>query len=210
MEDTQTPYIYAAPVIDFMTVAVQTCLFLEHIPELSKEEFLDKAGKLLPLLYLRTRLLTPPETQGERENEAFVTENDYEAIRCAVRQLLGEDDVYVDVFEEDGRYSDEIVTAYISEHLADVYQELKDLAASYQTENEIVMNDALAACLEGFEEHWGQKLLNVLRPLHSLWLLQKQAEPMEDECEDEHLGACTCSHHDHECHCSDDHDHTHC
>jgi hypothetical protein len=30
------------------------------------------------------------------------------------------------------------------------------------------MNDALVSCLEGFEQHWGQKLLNVLRPLHAL------------------------------------------
>jgi hypothetical protein len=30
------------------------------------------------------------------------------------------------------------------------------------------MNDALVSCLEAFEQHWGQKLLNVLRPLHLL------------------------------------------
>jgi len=31
-----------------------------------------------------------------------------------------------------------------------------------------VMNDALAACLEAFTEHWGQKTLNALRALHAL------------------------------------------
>ena len=30
------------------------------------------------------------------------------------------------------------------------------------------MNDALVNCIEAFEQHWGQKLLNVLRPLHAV------------------------------------------
>ena len=30
------------------------------------------------------------------------------------------------------------------------------------------MNDSLVRCLEGFEQDWGQKLLNVLGPLHAL------------------------------------------
>ena len=47
---------------------------------------------------------------------------------------------------------------------------MKDLACNYQTQNESVMNDALVACLEAFEQHWGQKLLNVLRPLHAITL----------------------------------------
>ena len=67
----------------------------------------------------------------------------------------------------DMRYSDEPITAFISENIADIYQEIKDLACNYQTREESIMNDALVNCLEAFEQHWGQKLLNVLRPLHA-------------------------------------------
>ena len=56
------------------------------------------------------------------------------------------------------------------ENIADIYQEIKDLACNYQTREEAVMNDALVTCLDAFEQHWGQKLLNVLRPLHALSL----------------------------------------
>ena len=70
----------------------------------------------------------------------------------------------------DMRYSDEPITAYISEDIADIYQEIKDLACNYQTSDERVMNDALVHCMDAFDEHWGQKLLNVLRPLHALSL----------------------------------------
>ncbi|HBL34318.1 MAG TPA: DUF5063 domain-containing protein, partial [Porphyromonadaceae bacterium] len=30
------------------------------------------------------------------------------------------------------------------------------------------MNDALYACVKNFRTYWGQKLVNVLRPLHTL------------------------------------------
>ena len=30
------------------------------------------------------------------------------------------------------------------------------------------MNDALYVCIENFKSYWGQKLVNVLRALHSL------------------------------------------
>jgi hypothetical protein len=100
--------------------------------------------------------------------ERFVTESEYEEMRGIVAGLMGGDDAYLEVFVEDMRYSDEPITAFISENIADIYQEIKDLACNYQTREEAVMNDALVSCLEGFEQHWGQKLLNVLRPLHAL------------------------------------------
>ena len=81
---------------------------------------------------------------------------------------MGADDTYLEVFVEDMRYSDEPITAFVSENISDIYQEVKDLACNYQTRDEAVMNDALVNCIEAFEQHWGQKLLNVLRPLHAV------------------------------------------
>ncbi len=186
-------YVYQQNVIEFVTVAAQTCLFLEHINENERNEFLQKTTKLLPLLYLKTVMVNKPDSALDGFMERFVTEEDYNYIRSGVQNILGTDDAYLEVFVDDMRYSDEPITAFISENLADIYQELKDLAANYQTANEDVMNDALLACLEAFREHWGQKLLNVQRALHALW--------ME---EDEHT---TDENHHH--HCDDPHCHCH-
>ena len=101
----------------------------------------------------------------------FVTEQEYEDLRALLAHKLGSDDAYLEVFVEDMRYSDEPITAFISENIADIYQELKDLACNYQTREESVMNDALVNCVDAFYQHWGQKLLNVLRPLHALSLV---------------------------------------
>ncbi len=171
MSESNTHYVYQEPAIEFVTVAVQVCLYLEQMAEHEKSDFIDKMLCLLPLLYLKARLL--PKTNEEMDGypERFVTEQEYEDLRLMVAQKLGSDDAYLEVFMEDMRYSDEPITAFISENIADIYQEIKDLACNYQTREEAVMNDALVSCLEGFEQHWGQKLLNVLRPLHALSLL---------------------------------------
>lgn len=170
MESSTTHYVYQDATIEFVTVAAQVCLFMEHAEEHERADFIDKILCLLPLLYLKARLLRRPEQQMDGYPQQFVTEEDYSSIRESVAGLLGSDDAYLEVYLEDMRYSDEPITAYISEDLADIYQELKDLAFNYQTADERVMNDALLACLEAFEQHWGQKVVNVLRPLHALSL----------------------------------------
>jgi hypothetical protein len=141
---------------------------LEQVAEHEKSDFIEKMLCLLPLLYLKARLV--PKTTEEMDGypERFVTEEEYEDLRQVIAQQLGSDDAYLEVFMEDMRYSDEPITAFISENIADIYQEIKDLACNYQTREEAIMNDALVSCLEAFEQHWGQKLLNVLRPLHAL------------------------------------------
>ncbi len=197
MTELSKHYVYQQDVIEFVTVAAQTCLFLEHTSELERADFLTKVTKLLPLLYLKTTMLTQPEPELEGFTEQFVTEEDYNYVRSGVQNLLGTDDAYLEVFMDDMRYSDEPITAFISENLADIYQELKDMAANYQTANEEVMNDALLACLEAFREHWGQKLLNVLRALHALWIEAPSDSPIEGEGLHSHHHHCDEPH----CHC---------
>lgn len=160
--------VYSKNVIEFVTVVAETCLFLEHASEFSRNDFIEKTVKILPLLYLNTSLIEIPEPVYEEGTERFVTEEDYLFIREQVEQLLGSDDTYLEVFHPDMALSDTPVAAFVSENLADIYQELKDFAANYQLADVDIMNDALVACLEAFGEHWGQKLLNALRALHAL------------------------------------------
>ena len=168
MTQSNTHYVYQQPAIEFVTVAVQLCLYLEQIEGLDKSEFVEKMLCLLPLLYLKARLLPKATEELDGFPERFVSEQEYEDIRQKVAQCMGADDTYLEVFVEDMRYSDEPITAFVSENIADIYQEVKDLACNYQTRDEAVMNDALVNCIEAFEQHWGQKLLNVLRPLHAV------------------------------------------
>ena len=160
--------IYKESTIAFVTAAVQTCLLLEKCSEHERDEWREQLLRLLPVLYLRTRLVEPAERMLDDEPQRFVTEEDYNYVLVGVREMLGPDDAYLDVFVDQGIYTDEVQTAYISEGLADIYQELKDLAAAFQTGQEAIMNDAVVVCREAFEAHWGRKVLAVLRALHEV------------------------------------------
>jgi hypothetical protein len=170
MKENNTHYVYQEAAIEFVTVAVQLCLYLEQSAEQEKDEFIEKMLCMLPLLYLKAKLLPKSVEEMDGYPERFVSETEYEDMRQMVASKLGSDDAYLEVFVEDMRYSDEPITAFVSENIADIYQEIKDLACNYQTRDEAVMNDALVSCMDGFEQHWGQKLLNVLRALHALSL----------------------------------------
>jgi len=187
MDTDQLPdhLVYSKKVIEFVTVAAESCMFLEHADEFTKTDFVQKSVKILPLLYLNASLLDIPDPVFEEIPERFVNEEDYQYVRGLVEHLLGTDDSYLEVFHPDMALSDTPIAAFVSENLADVYQELKDFAANYQLGDIDIMNDALVACLEAFGEHWGQKLLNALKALHSLRFSEgfgsEEAEPESRE-----------------------------
>jgi hypothetical protein len=170
MEQEQLPQhiVYSPAVIEFVTVVAETCIFLENATEQTREEFIDRSVKLLPMLYLKASLVKSPEPVFDDIPERFVSEEDYLFVKEQVEQLLGADDSYLEVFHPDMALSDTPIAAFISEDLADIYQEIKDFAANYQTLETENMNDALVNCIEAFRLHWGQKTLNALRALHSI------------------------------------------
>lgn len=172
--------VYSPQVIEFVTVVAETCLLLEQASNLERTEFIQRSVKMLPLLYQKAIALQIPEAIFEDGAERFVSEEDYLYVKEQVELILGADDSYLEVFHPDMAISDTPIAAFISEDLADVYQEIKDFAANYQTMDTDVMNDALVVCLEAFGQHWGQKNLNALKALHSI----RYSERFESDEED--------------------------
>jgi hypothetical protein len=177
--------IYSTPVIDFVTVAVEFCAFLENEEERPRQEWLETIVRLLPLIYLKATLLPEVVSINEESLQTFVREEDYARVAEKIALLLGEDDTYLDVFVEDMKYSDTPISAFISENIADIYQDVRNFVSVYQYELNEQMNDALYVCRDNFRSYWGQKLVNVLRPLHSL--LYTDSEQLDDEEEDINL-----------------------
>lgn len=179
--------IYSNGVIEFVTVCAETIRFLTSSEEYTKKDLVDRALKLLPLVYLKVTLL--PETDRvleEEELEDFVSETEYEYLRESLATRLGESDRYLDVDEEDGGYGEEVRSADVSEDLADVYQDLQNFMMRFQMGNEAVMNDALAELTDHFHTYWGMRLLSALRALHRIrWSEETEWEETEKAEEDE-------------------------
>jgi len=185
-QESQHP-VYSKNVIEFVTVAAEYCSFLENSNQQDTRSFLEKMTKIIPLLYLKTSLLPAFDADLEEAMEQFVSEEDYEFIRAQVAAVVGQYNEYLEVFHPDMQYSDTPVLATVSEDLADVYQDLKDMIANFQSADLQIMNDTLANCQEHFRNFWGQKLINALRALHNVLYSGAGFDDSEEENEKDFL-----------------------
>ncbi|MBQ8423645.1 MAG: DUF5063 domain-containing protein [Coprobacter sp.] len=185
-------YIFGKNSVEFVTVGVEFCAFMERTTEMTQEEFTSTCVKLLPLLYLKGTLLPEGEEDSEYFDtpEQFVTEEYYEFLRRNIEHILGDKDAYLQVQSSDMQYSDLPIAASVAEDLADLYQVIKDCVSAYRTENEECMRAALTICREDFKTYWGAKLLSALGPLHRICF----------DTESDDIYECECGHHHHHTH----------
>jgi hypothetical protein len=132
------------------------------------KDLINKLHKLLPKLYYSATNLSELDSQFEDLGQKFVSEKDYESIRNKLLVKLGQYDAYEEVFDEARVEFEDSVGESISEDLADIYQDIKDFIMLFELGTNEVMYEALWECQQSFQSIWGQKVTNVLRPLHSL------------------------------------------
>lgn len=170
MQKERTNIVYSKEVIEFTTVAVEYCIFLEKFEnDIKLGDFADRLSKILPLLYLKAQYLPHLEDNDDYGFlEMPVSEEDYNFILHRCSSVLGVKNDYLEVFDVNMDYSDTPVIAHVSENLSDIYQDLRNFAAVFERGVEQHMEEALFTCIENFKEYWGQTLTNVLRAIHSI------------------------------------------
>ncbi|MDE6831447.1 MAG: DUF5063 domain-containing protein, partial [Muribaculaceae bacterium] len=100
--------------------------------------------------------------------DSALEEEGYESVRRDVAALMGEDDIYLEVFEEDMKYSETPVSASIAEGLADLYQVFFNFIYTVQDTTDEVTAMAILAIRDDFRAYWSATLCNVLRALNHL------------------------------------------
>ena len=167
-EDGLNSLVYSKNVIEFITVANEFCSLLERAEELESADFMSRLQKLLPFLYIKASLIPEFDFEAEDDLERYVSEVDYNIIQQHVAAHTGAGDDYQEVFLPGMQFSESALTASISENVADIYQDIKELVMSFRTLSEEVMAQALFECRQNFTQLWGQKLVNCLRAIHNL------------------------------------------
>lgn len=160
--------IYKRETLEFVTVGIEYCAFLEKSAGRPLRDFLDTMLKLLPLLYVKAQLLPPVDCNGDFLPQGKVTEDDYNYIRRIVYDILQDADQYLDISYENQMETDETQWKSVSEHLADIYQAVRNFLAVYQDGVEECMYDALWAVTDNFELYWGSALVDALKRLHTI------------------------------------------
>lgn len=168
-EGFNSSIVYSSSVTEFVTVAAEYCKFVENTYRFSKRDFLNKAHKIFPLLYLKATLLPKFQSVFDDENEKFVSEEEWDFIHESVKKKLGFHNEYREVYDPLTHEQVEQSTASIADNLADIYQDIKNFISLYHVGSEEIMNDALWECQVNFEEFWGQKLVNALKAVHTVF-----------------------------------------
>lgn len=158
--------------LNFVALAADYCAAVEQ-PWISeeKETFVARMLLLLPRIYLgiseASSAASPDFVEGEYFAE-YVDEEMYENVRKNVAALLGEEDTYLETFEQDMKYSETPIAASISEGLADLYQNLYNFVRRVRDSDGEALSGALLECKEDFGDYWSQTLCNVFRALNAI------------------------------------------
>lgn len=163
----QNNILFSKNVVEFVTVAVEYCNFIENSQEISASDFSVTINKILPLSYLKASMLINTGNKEEGDTEDFVTEEIYNYLQNLIAQKLGVNDLDCEVPETSSQ-NGENTSATISEILTDIYQDLKNFTMNYRTNNEFVMTESLNLCKLNFEQFWGPRLISALQALHKL------------------------------------------
>ena len=153
----------------FIALSNEFCSAIENAMEFEKEDFVAKMLKMLPRIYMTVTDIDIEESNEDFYALPYLDESVYDNLRSQLASLMGEDDVFLETFEEDMKYSDAPVSATISEDLADIYQQLYNFVASVRDVDSQAIKSIIITCKEDFASYWGQTLCNVLRALHSVF-----------------------------------------
>lgn len=154
--------------IAFIGLCNEYCAALEQTNESSRSQFIADMLRLLPRIYISASDLNAGGSDYDSYIESTLDEDYYDSIRRDIESLMGPVDVYLEVFEEDMKYSDTPIAASISEGLADIFQALYNFLAMVKDSPEDIVVSSLAAIKEDFAAYWSQTLCNVQRALNHL------------------------------------------
>lgn len=155
--------------IAFIGLCNEYCVAIEHAGETEAEEFIDNMLRLLPRIYIAASDLRDDlDDYGDAYIDNALDEDYYDSVRRGMESLLGADDTYLEVFEEDMKYSDTPVAASISESLADIFQVLFNFISTIREATDETVRVAINSVRDDFRSYWSATLCNVLRALNQL------------------------------------------
>lgn len=152
----------------FIALTNEYCCLLEEAINYERSMLVEKLAKLLSRIYVSALDLEPSMMVLGSEIASSLEEARYDEVRSVLAQAFGEDDVYLEVFMDDMKYSDTPIATTISENLADLYQEFYEMLRSIEDLTSDNQREILSLCRDNFDSYWSVTLCNVLRAINML------------------------------------------
>ncbi len=152
----------------FVALCNEYCAAVEHCGEVEPHDFVARMIRLLPRIYISATDLDMAAAGYDSYIAPALDEDTYDTLRRSMERVLGENDTYLEVFEEDMQYSDTPIGASVAEGLADLFQVFFNMLEAIRDAPEDFVNEVLASVSEDFRTYWSRILCNVMRPLNSI------------------------------------------
>ncbi|MDE6265542.1 MAG: DUF5063 domain-containing protein [Paramuribaculum sp.] len=154
----------------FIALCNEYCSAVEQAATTEPTEFIANMIRLLPRLYITANDLKTDENLEEPGYiDQSLDEENYETVRRNLEAAMGANDTYLEVFEEDMKYSDTPIAASVAEGLADIFQSLYNFVEMVRDAPSSLIPAAIAAIKEDFDAYWSRILCNVMRPLNAIY-----------------------------------------
>ncbi len=155
--------------IAFIGLCNEYCMAVENARETERADFIENMLRLLPRLYISaTDLRVDTLDETDAYIDSALDEDYYDSVRRGMEELMGADDVYLEVFEEEMKYSDTPVAASVSESLADIFQALYNFINTIRDATDETVQVAIIGIRDDFRTYWSATLCNVLRALNRI------------------------------------------
>jgi len=177
------PPVQTPALTTFSATAEEYCGVIEAREGLNREQFLQRVHEVLPRLYAAALALPSTDalfsdkepTEGEDLNAEPVTDpvappdrgipEQWRALQSALTSLIGDRNVYREIYDPYEPLSESEVTGSLADDLADIY---RDIRAGLQKWARGETGEALWEWRFNFQIHWGEHLTGALRALYSL------------------------------------------
>lgn len=156
-------------ILALIALTNEYCHTLETVMDSTRDELVVSLLKILPRIYISVTDIDIDTNNSENYIDSFLKEETYDQLKNEISEIMAEDDVYMEVFVEDMRYSDTPIATSVSENLADLYQEFFNFIASVQNVSTELQIEISAQIKENFKSYWGQTLCNVMRALNTIY-----------------------------------------
>lgn len=166
--------VYNRNVLELLGIANEYCQFLEQPDFPVKPTLAAFLQRVFPMLYLKGSLLPEIVPSYPEAAQRYVTGQDWEYIFNSAREILGGDDIFY-VFDPGGYGWGEALKSSLAEHIADIYQDMKDFVILYQNNSRAEKEVAVFECRQLFRGHWGPRIASAMPAIH--YLLNAQAGP---------------------------------
>lgn len=166
----------ASQIVALAGLGAEFCAVVASCSGMQPRTFCRKVLQYLPRIYITASDLAAPDAEASLVEPsdsgaiyATMDEDTYESARAEMSAAFGEYDMFLDTPAEDMQYSDTPVAVSLSEKLADIYQQMYDMADTVRNTPQHLWNAIAEDVTYRFDSFLSETICDALRAANFIY-----------------------------------------